>query len=105
LEERLVDLMVEYKDMDTAYKAVNMIRALGYKDAYRIFTAVLKGDDALRGIRACAGMAAIGAKDAIPLIEECKEKWRRSRSFGRAADAALETLKKDDPKKGEMKKE
>jgi hypothetical protein len=48
----------------------------------------------LKALRACDGLAALGAKGvpAIPKIEQAKERWKNSLSFGRAADSAVKKL-------------
>jgi hypothetical protein len=76
-------------------RCLDAIRALGKEDALRIFGTLLKGDDPVKGLRACHGLAAMGAdaRSAIPIIEQAKAKWSGSGTFCRSADQTLETIR------------
>jgi hypothetical protein len=68
---------------------------LGKEEALRIFESQLKGNDPLKGLRACHGLADMGAeaRSAIPLIEAAKVKWGGSRTFVGGANNALEKIR------------
>jgi hypothetical protein len=94
LEAILVE-MLGVSDQQMAMRAVAMVRALGDDEAMRIFAAVLKGNDALSGARACHGLTAIGkpAVPLLPLIREAQTKWKH-RVFTDASTKAIATLEK-----------
>jgi len=77
-------------------ETLDAIRALGREEALRIYGSVLKGDDPVKGLRACHGLGAMGAeaRPAIPLIEAAKTKWGGSRTFVGSADNALQKIRK-----------
>ena len=94
LEPLLVDLLAEFQDTATAYRAVDAIRALGDDEALRIFIGVLEGDSALPGIRAANGLGGMGAlaKPALPALEQAMVKWKGSRTFMKCAQTARKTI-------------
>ncbi|MGD0899822.1 MAG: hypothetical protein ABR915_18470 [Thermoguttaceae bacterium] len=94
LEAILVE-MLGVSNQQMAMRAVAMVRALGDDEAMRIFAAVLKGNDALSGARACHGLTAIGkpAVPLLPLIREAQTKWKH-RVFTDASTKAIATLEK-----------
>jgi HEAT repeat protein len=71
------------------------IRALGNEEALRIFESQLKGNDPLKGLRACHGLGDMGAdaRSTIPLIEAAKAKWGSSRTFVGGANNALDKIR------------
>jgi outer membrane protein assembly factor BamB len=81
---------------ENAARAGAMICGLGQDEAIRIFNDILKGDNALKGVRACNGLASLGkpAVPSIPLIREAKTKWAGSRTFVQVADRAIATIEK-----------
>lgn len=93
-DAKLVALLNLWGQDDMLGRVIAAIHALGPDEAYRVFTTALDGDDALKALRACDGLAALGAKGvpAIPKIEQAKERWKNSLSFGRAADSAVKKL-------------
>jgi outer membrane protein assembly factor BamB len=97
--QRLVEslvLVLGLPNGEVAARATAMICGLGTEEAIRIFNGILKGDDALKGVRACNGLAMLGkaAVPSIPLIREAKIKWGGSRTFVRVADATLAAIEK-----------
>jgi HEAT repeat protein len=96
-EPLLVDLLAEYQDTATAYRAVEAIRALGDEEALRIFIGVLENDIALRGIRVANGLGEMGAraKPALPALERAMVKWKGSRTFMNCAQPAVKKIRED----------
>ncbi|MGD0898328.1 MAG: PQQ-binding-like beta-propeller repeat protein [Thermoguttaceae bacterium] len=92
LEAALLE-MLGASDQQMAMRAVALVRALGDDEAMRIFAAVLKGNDALSGARACHGLTAIGkpAASLLPLIREAQTKWKH-RVFTDASTKAVAAL-------------
>jgi outer membrane protein assembly factor BamB len=95
LADRLIDILGS-DDVELAGRATRMICGLGTEEAIQVFNGILRGDHALRSIRACNGLALLGkpAAGSVPLIREARAKWAASRVFARAADTALATLEK-----------
>ncbi|MCC5828068.1 MAG: PQQ-binding-like beta-propeller repeat protein [Phycisphaeraceae bacterium] len=96
-EAHVIGFLGAHPYSDKVGRAVNVIIAQGDDEALRIFSGLLEGDNALKGVRACHGLASMGdaARPAIPLIEAARARWS-ARAFRDASANALRQLRNDD---------
>jgi HEAT repeat protein len=93
-KSRVVAYLGVYPDAPVVSSAIAAISSLGDKEALRIYSGILEGNDVLMAVRACHGLAAMGeaGRPAVPLIEAALKRWK-ARALVTSAEDALRRLR------------